>query len=178
MINLNSWHSIADNPFLCATAWFALSFLVAVVCIRALKPQQEIPFLFVIFVMMGLIGSMLYAICLGLYPWMSKTGPLFLFVLINTAAFLSYLIVHTAVESDSPSMMLILHLWKVKKCSIAEALALLRENDPSLRRVGLLGNSLLTVCDRDEMRLRFLGHLFLGSIRILRQISGRKFSDK
>jgi len=178
MFSVNALHSIADNPSICAAGWFAVSFLLAVVCIRALKPRREIPFLFVIFVIMGLIGSMLYGICLGLYPWMSKTGPLFLFVLINTAAFLSYLIVHTAVESDSPSMMLILHLWKVKKCSIAEALALLRDNDPSLRRAGMLGNSLLTVCDRDEMRLRILGHLFLGSIRILRQISGRKFSDE
>ena len=178
MINLNSWHSIADNPFLCATAWFALSFLVAVVCTRALKPRREIPALFVMFTITTLLGSMLYAYWLRFYPWTLKKEELSLFVLINTATFLSYLIVHTAVESDSPSMMLILHLWKVKKCSIAEALALLRDNDPSLRRAGMLGNSLLTVCDRDEMRLRILGHLFLGSIRILRQISGRKISDK
>lgn len=178
MFSLNSWHSIADNPFLCATAWFALSFLLAVVCTRALKPRREIPALFVMFTITTLLGGMLYAYWLRFYPWTLKKEELSLFVLINTATFLSYLIVHTAVESDSPSMILILHLWKVRHCSIPEALTLFRDNDPSVRRAEMLANSLLTACDRDGMRLRMLGRLLLGSVRVLRQISGRKMSDK
>lgn len=169
-------HSILNEPFPCALAWFGLSFILAVIFMRALKPQREIPALFSIFGFTTILGSVIYAVWLQFNPWKSGGGEIWPFVLINTTAFLSYLIVHTAVESDSPSIILVLHLWKVKKCSKADVISLLRASRPSAHRAEMLKKSLLTVTEKDKLKLSLFGRSFLRIITIFRQISGKKFS--
>jgi len=75
-------------------------------------------------------------------------------------------------------MILTLYLWNAKKCTIPEALTLFRKIDPSVHRAELLANSLLIAYDKNGWRLSILGRLLLGSVKAIRQISGKKMSTK
>jgi hypothetical protein len=92
-----------------------------------------------------------------------------------SAAFaLSYLIVHSAVESDSPSMLIVLYLRRMQKCDIRVLEALIRDASPQVDRAEKLYASPLVSGTGKGLHLTRLGWIFLFIVSTPRWIAGRR----
>jgi len=167
MFELVHINQIFLNTTTLALAWFLLAFVVAVIVIRKYRPKRELQALAIIFLLTAAIGTILYSFC---KPSIEEIA---VFFALNISASLSYLIIHTAIESDSPSMLLVLHLWRVKECSLEDAQELLNKNDPLTNRADKLSRSILTIHTKNGLRASLLGKLLVYSVKFLRNISGR-----